>query len=479
MGRMTDSELVLASRRGETAAFGALIERYQGVVCAVTYSRTGDRSLSEDVAQETFIAAWRQLDRLRDAVKLRSWLCGIARNLARKARRRSDRETGLEGELVAPGTPFTAVADAEAERVVRDALSRVPETYREVLVLFYGEGLTTREIADALELTEAAVQQRLSRGRQHLADGVNDLVERALRGAARRRNLVAAVLAALPVLPSPAEAAQHAQHPGSSSGGHMLKLALAAAVGLTAAGTTAYVATRGTDPSPGTAIAAPAPSAVAKAPATGGPIAVRPAAVPSIHPTEPPSLPFAPNDPPPDKGPPRIERQKLAQLGLDRGPSRGPADAPVTIVMFTDAKCVYCGKVLGTIDEVWDEFPGKLRLVVKQFPVHDDAVLAAEAALAADAQGKYWELHAQIFANPDDLSRDALVENARQAGLDVTAFARALDTRAYAAALAAEQQAAKDIDVSATPSFLINGKHFVGARPAADLRAEIAAALSE
>ena len=53
MGRMTDSELVLASRRGETAAFGALIERYQGVVCAVTYSRTGDRSLSEDVAQET------------------------------------------------------------------------------------------------------------------------------------------------------------------------------------------------------------------------------------------------------------------------------------------------------------------------------------------------------------------------------------------------------------------------------------------
>ena len=74
MGRITgtDRELVLASRRGETAAFGALIERYQGVVCAVTYSRTGDRSLSEDVAQEAFIAAWRQLDRLRDSVKLRS-----------------------------------------------------------------------------------------------------------------------------------------------------------------------------------------------------------------------------------------------------------------------------------------------------------------------------------------------------------------------------------------------------------------------
>lgn len=261
----------------------------------------------------------------------------------------------------------------------------------------------------------------------------------------------------------------------------MLKLALAAAVGLTAAGTTAYVATRGSDPSPATAPAAPTPSPVAiSLTAAGGAIAVRPAAVPPIYPTQPPSLPVAPNDPPsPDSGPPRIERQRLAQLGLDRGPSRGPADAPVTIVMFTDAKCVYCGKVLGTIDEVWDEFPGKLRLVVKQFPVHEEAVLAAEAALAADAQGKYWELHAQIFANPDDLSRDALVEDARRAGLDVTAFARALDTHAYAAALAAERQAARDIDVSATPSFLINGKHFVGARPAADLRAEIAAALSE
>lgn len=259
----------------------------------------------------------------------------------------------------------------------------------------------------------------------------------------------------------------------------MLKLALAAAVGLTAAGTTAYVATRGSDPSPATAPAAPVPSPVADTPTpAGGAIAVRPAAVPPIYPTQPPSLPVAPNDPPsPDSG--RIERQRLAQLGLDRGPSRGPANAPVTIVMFTDAMCVYCGKVLGTIDEVWDEFPGKLRLVVKQFPVHTEAVLAAEAALAADAQGKYWELHAQIFANPDDLSRDALVEHARLAGLDVTAFTRALDTHAYAAALAAEQQAARDIDVSATPSFLINGKHFVGARPAADLRAEISAALSE
>jgi RNA polymerase sigma factor (sigma-70 family) len=90
MGR-SDAELLEASRRGERDAFGALIERYQGVVSAVSYSRTGDHALGEDVAQETFIAAWRQLGQLREPGRLRSWLCGIARNLARKARRRSAR----------------------------------------------------------------------------------------------------------------------------------------------------------------------------------------------------------------------------------------------------------------------------------------------------------------------------------------------------------------------------------------------------
>src|SRR3954462_997627 len=171
MGRRTDAELMQASRSGERAAFGALVERYQGVVCAVTYSRTGDRALSEDVAQETFIAAWRQLDRLRETVKLRAWLCGIARNLAGKARRshHPDREMPLEGEqLVAEDNPFDQACDAESERVGREALSRVPETYREPLILFYCEGFSAREIADTLEITEAAAMQRLSRGRQYL-----------------------------------------------------------------------------------------------------------------------------------------------------------------------------------------------------------------------------------------------------------------------------------------------------------------------
>ncbi len=472
MGRMTDAELVTASRKGERAAFGALIERYQGVVCAVSYSRTGDRTLSEDVAQETFIAAWRQLDRLRETVKLRSWLCGIARNLARKARRKSDRELPLplEGELIATGdSPFDAVSDAQSERVVREALSRVPETYREPLILFYCEGLTSREIADALDISEAAAQQRLSRGRQYLAEGVTDLVERALRGQRNRRSLVAAVLAALPVIPSPADAST------SSHGGHMFKLALVAA-GLAVTGTTAYLVDQHRSAStPEASLTTPAVPVTTPKVAEVSPRA--PGAIPPIVPRKQPQLAVQSSDEPPEQ--PTVDRATLQRLGLDRGPSRGPRDAPVTIVMFTDAMCKYCSNVLGTIDQVWDEFPGKLRLVVKQFPVHKEAVLAAEASLAAAAQDRYWEFHEQMFANPDDLGRDALVEDARRAGLDVAAFRTALDNHTFAAALAAEQAAAKEIDISATPSFLINGKHFIGARPVEAMREEITAALGQ
>src|SRR5438132_3498947 len=137
---MTDAELLAASRRGEHAAFGALVERYQGVVSAVSYSRTRDQALSEDVAQETFLAAWRQLDQLREPGRLRSWLCGIARNLANKARRRTVRETPIDEPVAIAGdNPFDDVCEAQAERVVGEALGRVPESYRDVLVLYYRE----------------------------------------------------------------------------------------------------------------------------------------------------------------------------------------------------------------------------------------------------------------------------------------------------------------------------------------------------
>jgi RNA polymerase sigma factor (sigma-70 family) len=474
----TDAELVEASRRGEHAAFGHLVERYQGVVCAVSYSSTGDRVLSEDVAQETFIAAWRQLHQLRETVRLRSWLCGIARNLGRKARRRSGRETLVESPPAVrdEATPFDATSEAQAEAVVKGALDRVPETYREVLVLYYRENRSAKEVAAALGLSEANVLQRLARGRQYLADGLADLVERSLAAPSAKkpaRDLRAGVLAAIPAIPR--GAGPHVQPLTSSSGGWtMIKLALAAAA-VAAAGTTAYVVATKTDAAPANVAAvAPAPAPLAMpAPARAtAPSPVERATGPGpALPVEqlPPNLKRAPD---PDDVP-VVDDALIERTRLYDGPSQGPADAPVTIVVFTDLKCTYCGVVLGTVDQLVDEYPKQLRLVVKQFPVHDTARLAAEAALAAQAQGRFWEMHDLMMQNQTELERDHLVAYARQAKLDVPAFERALDEHQFAAALAADEAAGKAIDIQATPSFLVNGRRFVGALPIEQFRAAI------
>ncbi len=233
----SDIELVEASRRGETEAFGQLVARYQDVVCAVSYSSIGDRSLSEDVAQETFIAAWSQLDRLRDTFRLRPWLCGIARNIARKARKRTRREElGHDEDLPADDTPFEDATRAENERVVRTALARIHSSYREVLILHYRENQSIREIAATLGTSEAAVMQKLSRGRRALAERMEQLVESSLRGNRRQRDLVAGVLAAIVLIPLPSRVDASPLQKGST----MYKLALAASaaavVGVTAYG---------------------------------------------------------------------------------------------------------------------------------------------------------------------------------------------------------------------------------------------------
>jgi len=236
----TDVELVAASLRGEHEAFGHLVARYQDVVCAVSYSSTGDRSLSEDVAQETFVAAWSQLDRLRDSVRLRPWLCGIARNLARKARKRTRREEPTDGDdHVAAGNPFEDAARGDVARIVREALDRIPEGCREVLVLYYREDLSVREIADTLGTNEVAVMQRLSRGRKYLADSISDLVERSLRGERRKRDLVAAVLASIAALAIPSRV-----DASPLKGSTMMKTVLfGAAAAIAVVGTGAYLLT--------------------------------------------------------------------------------------------------------------------------------------------------------------------------------------------------------------------------------------------
>ena len=181
--------------------FADLVRRYQGLVCAVAYSATGDRAVSEEIAQEAFLVAWRKLPELAEPPVMPGWLCGIARNLARNARRKLGRERPdaerTEAAVDAQPTPLDSAAEREAASLVWRALEELPDDVREPLVLYYRGDQSVREVADSLGLSEEAARQRLSRGRKALRAGVAEIVERALAASKPGAAFTAAVVAAL------------------------------------------------------------------------------------------------------------------------------------------------------------------------------------------------------------------------------------------------------------------------------------------
>src|SRR3954463_5160792 len=126
-----------------------------------------------------------------------------------------------------------------------------------------------------------------------------------------------------------------------------------------------------------------------------------------------------------------VERKRVAISGM----ARGPATAPITIVAFSDFQCPFCGRAVPTIEKVMKEYPGKVRFFFRHFPLpfHQDAPLASEAALAAEAQGKFWEMHDKLFADQKAIKRPDLERHAKELGLDMGKFTQALDTHAYKA----------------------------------------------
>ena len=214
-GSQNDAQLVEWSLTGDREAFGRIVERYQSLVCSITYGATGNLSLSEDIAQETFITAWRQLAALSDATKLRAWLCGIARNLTNNSLRRGQREPVRAAEpldaiheLAAPEpSPSAQAVSREEEAILWRALERIPDTYREPLILFYREHQSIERVAEELELSGEAVKQRLSRGRTMLTEQVAAFVEGTLARTTPGKAFTLGVLAVLPGLTLSAKAA--------------------------------------------------------------------------------------------------------------------------------------------------------------------------------------------------------------------------------------------------------------------------------
>ena len=152
------------------------------------------------------------------------------------------------------------------------------------------------------------------------------------------------------------------------------------------------------------------------------------------------------------------------------GPARGPADAPITIVEFSDFQCPYCRRVLPTIEEVVERYPEQVRIVFRNFPLdnHARARPAAEAALCANEQDKFWPYHDVLFENARALEDADLARYAEEVGLDVAAFETCLGESRFADQVEADFQAGREAGVTGTPAFFVNGVLLSGARPVAD-----------
>lgn len=219
--------------------FASLVAEHQGAVCAVAYSTLGDRAASEEIAQEAFLLAWRKLPELGEPPKLPGWVCGIARNLAKNARRRSGRVEAsdtLDEVASSKSGPLDDLLDKESEALVSRALDTLPESYREVLVLFYRQDQSIRQVAEALEITEATAKQRLSRGREKLTETVREMVERTLQRSGPGAAFTAAVVAAIASLPEPAAAQKVSRAAQPAGAGALAAVAGGALAMLVAAG---------------------------------------------------------------------------------------------------------------------------------------------------------------------------------------------------------------------------------------------------
>ena len=159
-------------------------------------------------------------------------------------------------------------------------------------------------------------------------------------------------------------------------------------------------------------------------------------------------------------------------LSLAGAPSRGPANAKLVLVEFSDFQCPYCRTAAGHVDKLLEMFPQDLRVVFKQFPLesHSDAALAAEASLAAHAQGKFWPLHDRIFRHTGRINRPQLAAWAMETGIDLARFNADLDAGKYRAQVQKEASEGSAAGVQGTPSFFVNGRNYRGSMDPASIQ---------
>jgi protein-disulfide isomerase len=148
---------------------------------------------------------------------------------------------------------------------------------------------------------------------------------------------------------------------------------------------------------------------------------------------------------------------------------RGEEAAPVTILVFSAFTCPYCAEARKTLEQVQAEYPGKVKVIFKHFPLGADqqAYLPHEAALAAGEQGKFWEMHDALFAHQADLNdRNKIEKMARELNLDMKRFNESLNQHTGMSLIKADQAEANALKVKVTPTFYIDGYKFDGLQQA-------------
>jgi len=205
---ISESELLRSSLAGSKDSFEVIVKRYQALICSITYSATGNPARSEELAQQAFINAWKGLAQLEDLSRFRAWLCTIARNLASKSlkKRRFDvlERAGTLDELLHTKSnhkdPAEKAINKEQQALVWQTLRKIPQAYREPMVLFYRQEKSITQVAKMLGLSEDVVKQRLSRGRKLLKSNLTSRLENVLDRTKPGEFFTAAVVAALPAL---------------------------------------------------------------------------------------------------------------------------------------------------------------------------------------------------------------------------------------------------------------------------------------
>lgn len=151
-------------------------------------------------------------------------------------------------------------------------------------------------------------------------------------------------------------------------------------------------------------------------------------------------------------------------LSIAGAPVKGPANAKITLVEFSDFQCPYCAAAVHHIDEILAKHPADVRLVFKQFPldIHSQAEMAAEAALAAHAQGKFWPMHDKLYGHFREISQEKINEWAKEIGLDLMRFTLDLKSGKYKPVVEKELAEGEQAGVSGTPTLFVDGKHYNG-----------------